>query len=108
MTIDEIKKLKIEELPKFSVFAHDKLPLVGEKVRLGEVLDQEIVVTDFRIIKSKHREGGECLQLQIRWGERVCVLFSGSVVLIHQVQFAADKMPFSATITKVDKYFSFI
>ena len=107
MTIDDIKKLNRDNLPRFSVFARDKLPMVGDKVRLGEILNKDIVVTDFRVIKSKHREGGECLQLQILVDSRVCIVFSGSGVLIHQIQSAANEIPFAAQITKVDKYFSF-
>ncbi len=107
MTIDEIKKLNRDNLPRFSVFARDKLPMVGDKVRLGEILNKDIVVTDYRIMKSKHRDGGECLQLQILFDDRVCVVFSGSGVLIHQIQSATDEIPFAAQITKVDKYFSF-
>ena len=36
------------------------------------------------------------------------VVFTGSNVLIEQAQKYSDHMPFSAKITMVDKYFSFI
>lgn len=108
MTIDEIKRLKDAELPRFSVFAHDKLPLVGDKKRLGEILNRDIVITDFRVFKSKHQDSGECLQIQFLMDNNVFVLFSGSIVLISQIRDAAGQIPFRTQITKIDKYYSFV
>lgn len=79
----------------------------GKKKRLDEILNQEIMVTDFRINKSKKQVGGECLQLQFVLGGEVCVAFTGSVVLIDQIQSAEGNIPFVATVVKIDKYYSF-
>ena len=107
MTLDEIKKLQITTCPHFSSFAHDKLPMPGKKKRLDEILNQEIMVTDFRITKSKKQDGGECLQLQFVLDDEVYVAFTGSVVLIDQIQSAEGNIPFVGTIVKIDKYYSF-
>ena len=108
MTIDEIKKLQNAEMPRFAVFAHDKLPLVGEKKRMGEILNRDLVVTDFRIMRSKHNDGDECLQIQVLLDNDVFVVFTGSRVLIDQIRAATGKIPFRTQITRVDKYFSFV
>ena len=81
----------------------------GQKKHLSDVLNQEILITDFKIKKSKRREGTECLQLQFVLGDEVCVLFSGSSVLIDQIKAASDQgaVPFSASIVKIDKFYSF-
>ena len=67
------------------------------------------MVTDFKITKSKRKEGTECLQIQFVIDNNVCVAFTGSVVLIDQVKSAKDKkcMPFRGVIVKRDKYYSF-
>lgn len=109
MTLDEIEKLSTGTCPRFATFAREQLPMPGIKKYLNDILNREILVTDFRITKSKHREGTECMQFQFKMDGVVCVAFTGSVVLIDQIQSARDsgKMPFVGTIVKIDKYFSF-
>lgn len=81
----------------------------GQKRHLSDVLNQEILITDFKIKKSKRREGTECLQMQFVMGDDVCVLFTGSSVLIDQIKAASDQgaIPFTASIVKIDKFYSF-
>ena len=109
MTIDEIEKLNTNTCPRFASFAREQLPMPGIKKYLNDILNREILVTDFRITKSKHREGTECMQFQFKMDGVVCVAFTGSVVLMDQIQSARDngKMPFVGTVVKIDKYFSF-
>lgn len=107
MTLEEIAKIQSDKCPKFSVFARDKLPLPGIKRRLDDILNQEIIVTDFRITKSKKHDKSECLQIQFALGPDVYIVFTGSIVLINQIQSAKDNIPFKATIVKIDKYYSF-
>lgn len=109
MTLDEIQALNKNGCPKFSAFAKEQLPMPGDKKFLNEVLNREILVTDFRIKESKRRQGTKCLQLQFLLDDKVCVAFTGSSVLIDQVNTAYEKgvIPFQTTIVKVDKYFSF-
>ena len=65
MTLDEIRVLDVGKCDKFANFAKDKLPMPGKKKRLDEILNREIVVTDFRITKSKRkaRDGRQCRPL---------------------------------------------
>lgn len=107
MTLEEIKKIKCDECPAFSDFARDQMPMPGKKKRLDEILDKKITIADYRLRRSKHRDGSQCLQLQFLLDGEVFVLFTGSSVLIHQVEVSHDKMPFSGTITKIDRYYSF-
>lgn len=61
MNISEIEKIQFNQCPAFSDFARDKLPMPGDKKRLGEVLNKEILVTDFRVtILSKSRVKNVC------------------------------------------------
>lgn len=107
MTIDEIKNLNVDNVENFATFAHDKLPMPGNKKRLEEILNKPIYVVDFRITKSNKRENTDCLQIQFLYENEVYILFTGSVVLIDQIQSVKEKMPFKTTIVKIDKYYSF-
>lgn len=107
MTIDEIGRLDADACPAFAVFAKDKLPMPGVKKRLDEILNKDILVVDFRMTKSKKREGSDCLQIQFVCDGIVCVAFTGSAVLANQIQSVTDKIPFRTCVTKVDKYYSF-
>lgn len=107
MTLDEINKIKNDDCPTFADFARDQLPMPGKKKRLDEILNKKITVVDYRLRRSKHRDGSQCLQLQFVLDGEVFILFTGSSVLIHQIEVSSDKIPFSGTITKIDRYYSF-
>lgn len=107
MTIDEISHLDVDGLRCFADMARDKLPLPGTKKRLEEILNKKIVVLDFRITKSNKRENSDCLQIQFLCDGDVHVLFTGSGVLIDQIQAIKDKLPLKTVVVKIDKYYSF-
>ena len=106
MTIDEINKLQKENCEKFSTFAKNKLPMPGNKKYLDQILNREIFIVDFRVMESKHRENSKCLQIQFLLDNEVCVAFTGSVVLLDRITSSKDKLPFVATLTKIDKYYT--
>ena len=110
MTFEEINAINKQNCPKFSSFAQDQIPMPGQKRHLSEILDKEILITDFKIKQSKRRAGTECLQLQFVLNGDVFVLFTGSSVLIDQIKIAHEKqsIPFYATVVKIDKYYSFL
>ncbi len=109
MTLDEIDRFDKNDCPRFSHFAREQLPMPGVKKYLNDILNREIFVTDFRITKSKRKEGTECMQIQFKLDNQVCVAFTGSAVLMDQMQLARknNKIPFVGTIVKIDKYYSF-
>lgn len=103
----DVLNLDRSKFPAFSVFARGKLPLPGIKMRLDQILNREILVTDFRIIKSKHHPGENCLQIQYLMDDQVCVSFTGSAVLMDQITSVGDNIPFNTTVVKIDRYYSF-
>ncbi len=107
MTLEEIKQLNEKNCPRFSSFAKNQMPMPGNKKHLDEVLNREITVVDFRMRRSTKRDGTDCLQLQFLLGGEICVLFTGSSVLINQIKEAQDNIPFTTTIIKIDRYYSF-
>jgi len=99
---------------KFSDFADTSISPVmdGKKVSLDDILDKEIVVLRYRVKKTKFSEAKnpECLTVQFAYPENEdvhFVFFSGSSVLMQQLEKYQDKLPFSASIKKVGKYFTF-
>lgn len=98
---------------RFSDFAKEDKPLEGQKRKVDEVLNQEICVLDARINDSKYaEEGGDrkrCATIQFTRGDHdeLCVCFTGSTVLINQIEKYREYLPFTATIRKVDRYYTF-
>ena len=106
MKIDDIKNIQMDQCERFCDFAQSRMPMPGTKRRIGQILDREIIIVDFRIMESKQRPNSKCLQLQFVMGDEVCVAFTGSVVLIDQIRFSKDKIPFKTVITKNDNYYT--
>jgi len=107
MTIDEIEKLKGQSLPKFANFAKDQLPMPGVKKRLDDIVNREITILDYKIRRSTQKDGTDCLQLQFLLDDIVCIVFTGSKVLMRQIKDFGDKVPFVCTISHVERYFTF-
>ena len=107
MTPAQVLNLDKNKFPSFAVFARGKLPLPGVKMRLEQILNREILVTDFRIMKSKHHPDQDCLQFQYLLDNQVCVSFTGSCVLIDQISSVGENIPFNTTVVKIDRYYSF-
>jgi hypothetical protein len=99
---------------KFSEFADTSISPVmdGKKMTLDEVLNKEIIVLRYKIKKTKFSEAKnpDCLTVQFAYPEdenNRFVFFSGSSVLMQQLEKYQEKLPFTATIKKVGKYFTF-
>lgn len=61
---------------------------VGDKIKMWDVLNQEIIVHQYRIDESKFKDSnsGKCLSLQIEINNQNRVLFTGSKVLTAMIQ----------------------
>ena len=97
----------MSEYERFSDFASswDGVSLEGEKCKINDILNLEVLMTSYRIMKSKKNEGN-CLTLQFELNGVKKVIFTGSEVLQNQVERYKDKLPFIARIVKKDKYFT--
>ncbi len=84
------------------------LPLDGDKVKLDEVVNREILITGHSIKRSRYDKNtsGKCLTIQFEVGGRRQVLFTGSDVLIEQFEKYGDQIPFAATIKKIDRFYT--
>jgi hypothetical protein len=95
------------EIHSFTDFADVRSSLDGKKKRMEEILNKPIIIRGHKIIPSKKNAGEQCLHLQFEMEDELCILFTGSTVLIDQCERYSDKMPFRTEIRKIDKYFTF-
>lgn len=96
-------------MKNFSEFSQEAVPLEGEKEKLENIIDQEIVVVGCRIRHSRFSKNvfGEYLTLQFNRDGKLFVCFTGSDVLIDQMKKYEKEIPFQTTIKKIHRYFTF-
>lgn len=97
-------------MKRFSDFAEQAM-LDGDKIRIDNVLNQEICITGYRIKVSKFSKNnsGKYLTMQFYFGgdgNQSHILFTGSDVLISQLERYGEEIPFWATIKKIDRYYT--
>ena len=97
---------------RFSEFATDDKPLEGDKKRIDDVVNLEVTITGARVRESKYKEetGRKwymTLQFELEEGDRKNVLFTGSEVLIGQIEKYQEYLPFATKIQKIDRYYTF-
>jgi len=93
---------------KFSDFASDIQPLDGKKKKILEVIDKQIIVTNYKIKPSQYKKGSDlyvAIQADLN-GERI-IIFTGSLILIEQLEKYGDRIPFETKIKQIDKFFTF-
>lgn len=99
--------------PRFHDFSEEDRRLEGGKVKISDVVNKEILVTGFLVGKSRYNneksEQKEYLTLEFKFGEEgeKHILFTGSDVLISQIQKYKENIPFYAVIKQIDRYYTF-
>jgi hypothetical protein len=93
---------------RFADFSQERLPLDGEKIRLDEIVNRELLITGYTIRRSKYdkNQSGKFLTLQFELDGDRRVVFTGSDVLIEQLEKYVEQVPFLATIKKIDRYYT--
>lgn len=70
-------------------------------------MNQEILVLDYVVKDSKQRRDSQYVTIQFRLKDINYIVFSGSAVLIEQLEKYKDNIPFYTQIKKIDKYYTF-
>jgi hypothetical protein len=93
---------------RFADFAEPSCLLDGEKIRIDDVVNREIAILNYSVRESRFskNKSGNYLTLQVEIDNERRVLFTGSDVLIEQMEQYGDKVPFIAIIKKVDKFYT--
>lgn len=74
---------------------------VGEKLKIGKVLNKKIKVLAYKVENSKYTD--MCLHLQIEINNTKHVVFTGSKTLKEQIQqVTSESFPFETTIIEDD------
>jgi hypothetical protein len=97
-------------MKQFSEILKEAERLEGEKVKLDSILNQDIIIHKFSLANSNFskNKSGKYVTVQFSKeenGERN-VFFSGSDVLIDQLQRYKNEMPYQVQIKKVNKYYT--
>jgi len=81
---------------------------VGEKIQIQKLFNLQILVLHYNIQASKKKEGTQLLTLQIEKGGEKRIVFTGSTVMMEQIQrVSEDKFPFTTVIKGDNDYFEF-
>lgn len=93
---------------KFSDFA-DVDVNIGDKIKIDDIVNKPIQAMSYRISDSKFRKPNcdKCLTLQIKYNGEDRVVFTGSNVLIGQIEIYKDKLPFETIIIKSERFYTF-
>ena len=97
-----------DNYPHFRDFTDEKPQLEGEKKSIGEILNIEILITGYRVGKSKYYKDKDYLTLQFENGGKKHIIFTSSDPLIAQAKEADEKnkIPFHTTIIKRGSYYT--
>ena len=97
----------MSEYSKFSDFAEEREVFDGDKKRIDDILNKEILIINFKIKDSKKRENSLYATIHIKIDGNNYVVFTGSNVLIDQLEKYKDNLPFYTAIKKIDRYYTF-
>lgn len=79
---------------------------VGDKIKINRVLNREVIIHKYRIVKSKF--DGDRLDMQLEIDGTKHVLWTGSVSLMIMIkQVPENEFPFKATIVREGEHFEF-
>jgi hypothetical protein len=98
-------------MKRFSEFSKEQTPLEGDKIKLDDILNKEIIVCGYKIGKSKYQDNdtGKYVTIQIKLSEadKPMIVFTGSSVLCQQIEKYETYIPFQTVIRKFNRYYSF-
>ena len=97
----------MDEYPRFSDFVEELKPLDGDKKKIEEILNREVLIIDFKVKDSKKQRDSLYATIQFNIDDVNHIVFTGSNVLIDQLEQYKDHLPFYATIKKIDRYYTF-
>ena len=76
--------------------------------KIEDILNIEITITGYDVRKSKYEknESGKVLTVEFEKDHIKRIFFTGSEVLISQLEKYADNIPFLTTIKKINKFYT--
>jgi len=95
-------------MKRFSDFSKEQEVLDGDKVKLDSILNQEITIIGYSVKKSQYEKNksGDYLTVQFEMNGEKQIFFTGSDVLIDQLNRYMEEIPFVTTIKKINRYYT--
>jgi len=95
-------------MKRFGDFAQEEKPLDGSKARLDDIVNKEIEIKAFKLANSNFskNQNGKYATIQFVIEGELRVLFTGSDVLIEQLEKYKNELPFLAIIKKINRYYT--
>jgi len=96
------------EYPHFSDFAdpnEDEDPLEGEKLKITDILNKEILIINFNIRRSKIKEGNYVI-VQFELDNKKHVIFTTATRIMKRLKRYKDKMPYHVSIIQKFNYYT--
>ena len=107
-------------IPEFSTLVKNRV-LDGDKVRIDDLLNKDIVVCGFQVSKSKYNDKGSgvCVKVQFYCAddetETRKIFFSGSSVIQEQLEEAKESLDkneqpllFKSKVRKIGNYYTLV
>jgi hypothetical protein len=94
--------------PHFKDFGdpdEDEDPLDGEKQKIVNIINKEILILNFNIRKSKIKEGNYVI-IQFALEGKKYVIFTTATRLMKKLERHKEKMPYHATIIRKFNYYT--
>jgi len=96
-----------DEYPRFRDFADETTPFEGDKMKIDDLLNKEILILGFKERDSKQKQGTSYVTIQFKLDGKEYIMFTGSKVITDQLHKYEENIPFYATIKKIDRYYTF-
>jgi hypothetical protein len=96
------------DYPRFRDFAdpdEDEDPLDGEKIKIFDIVNKEILILNFNIRRSKIKEGNYVI-IQFELEGEKHVIFTTATRLMKKLERHKEKMPYRVTVIRKYKYYT--
>ena len=81
---------------------------IGDKKKMNQIINREIIVHDYAIKPSTQKPGENCLHLQFELGNSKHVAFTGSKPLMDNIRkIPPSEFPFVTTIVREKEWYEF-
>ncbi len=87
-------------MKRFSDLPAAKREVWAEKMKISEVLGEEIVITGFTVLASKYGKTSEVVRIEFERNGAKRICYTGSILLRKQLEATEDELPYTATIVE--------
>lgn len=95
-------------MKRFSDLPPNKREVWAEKVKISEVVGNEIIITGFTITPSKYGKDAEAMRIEFERDGTKHICYTSSSLLRRQLEATEDEMPYAATIVEKNHWLTLI